>query len=163
MSIDGLPLHPLLVHVIVVLVPLAAVGTIAMATRPAWRRPYGLLVLALAVVSLAAVPLARESGEQLADAVHHESSALDAHMSRADTVLPAVAVYVALLLAAVILQRRGERDDAGSGGSGDSITVVESRIGVATLFLAAVAGLIATALVIWTGHAGATATWSGTL
>ena len=42
--INGLPVHPLVVHAVVVLVPLAALGTIAIALRPAWRphvRPPG--------------------------------------------------------------------------------------------------------------------------
>ena len=39
--INGLPVHPLVVHAVVVLLPLAALGTIALAVRPAWRRPYG--------------------------------------------------------------------------------------------------------------------------
>jgi hypothetical protein len=156
MSFDGLPLHPLVVHVIVVLVPLAALGTVAMAVRPTWRRAYSLPVLALAVLSLAAVPVATESGEQLADAVHHQSSALDAHMSRADTVLPAMVVYVVLLLAAVVLDRRGE-------SRSDGPVALATRTATITLLLAAAVGVVATALVVWTGHAGATATWSGTL
>jgi len=163
MSFDDLPLHPLVVHVIVAFVPLAAVGTVAMALRPAWRRPYELPVLGLAILSLAAVLLARESGEQLAEAVHHQSSALDAHMSRADTVLPAMVVYVVLLLAAAVLDRR-VRDGSNSGGStSEGSVVLATRTATITLLLAAVAGTVATALVIWTGHAGATATWSGTL
>jgi hypothetical protein len=158
MSLDDLPLHPLVVHLIVAFVPLAALGTVAMALRPAWRRPYELPVLGLAILSLAAVPLARESGEQLAEAVHHQSSALEAHMSRADAVLPAMAVYVVLLLAAVVLDRR-VRDGSNSGGS----VALATRTATITLLLAAVAGIVATALVVWTGHAGAMATWSGTL
>ncbi len=35
--INGLPIHPLVVHGVVVLLPLAILGTIAIAARPAWR------------------------------------------------------------------------------------------------------------------------------
>lgn len=153
MTIDGLPLHPLVVHVVVAFVPLAALGTVAMAARASWRDAYGIPVLALAVLSLAAVFLARESGEELAVAVHHESPALDAHMSRAETVLPAMLVYVVLLAATVVLDRRPPQRGP---------TAVIVRAGTISLVLAAIAGLVATALVIWTGHAGASATWSGT-
>jgi len=39
-TINGLPLHPLLVHAVVVLLPLAAVGSIIIAVVPKWRRRY---------------------------------------------------------------------------------------------------------------------------
>lgn len=154
MTFDGLPLHPLVVHAIVAFVPLAALGAAAMALRPAWRRAYGVPVLGLAALALAAVPVARQSGDELAEAVHHQSSALDAHMSRADTVLPAVIVFVVLLAAAVLLDRR-----TGTAGQ----VAIRTRTATVVVVLAAVAGVVAAALVVWTGHAGATATWSGTL
>ena len=154
MTFDGLPLHPLIVHVIVAFVPLTALGALVMAARASWRRPVAIPVLGLAVLCLVAVPVARSSGDELAEAVHHQSSALDAHMSRADTVLPAMIVYVALLAAVFLIDLRAARGDT---------TVALARAGRIAAVLAALAGLVATALVIWTGHAGATATWSGVL
>ncbi|MGI5130042.1 DUF2231 domain-containing protein [Pseudonocardia sp. CA-107938] len=154
MTFDGLPLHPLIVHVLVAFVPLSALGTIAMAVRTSWRRSFEVPVLLLAVLCLLAVPVVRSSGDELAEAVHHQSSALEAHMSRADTVLPAMIVYVMLLAAAFVIGRRTARGDT---------TVALTRASTIAVVLAAISGLVATALVIWTGHAGATATWSGTL
>ena len=49
--INGIPLHPLVVHGIVVLLPLALLGTILIAVRPQWRRPYGPLVVAAALIA----------------------------------------------------------------------------------------------------------------
>ncbi len=49
--INGIPVHPLVVHAVVVLLPLALLGTIAIAVKPAWRRPYGPLVVAAVAVS----------------------------------------------------------------------------------------------------------------
>jgi hypothetical protein len=154
MTFDGLPVHPLVVHIIVAFVPLTALGTLAMAARVSWRRTFAIPVLGLAALCLLAVPVARSSGDELAEAVHHQSSALDAHMSRADTILPAMIVYVALLAAAFLIDRRTARGDA---------TVALTRISTVVVVLAALSGLVATGLVIWTGHAGAMATWSGTL
>ena len=48
--INGIPLHPLVVHAVVVLLPLAVLGTIAIALRPSWRVRYGPLVVAAAAV-----------------------------------------------------------------------------------------------------------------
>ncbi|WP_418606701.1 DUF2231 domain-containing protein [Georgenia sp. SUBG003] len=63
--IDGLPLHPLVVHAVVVLLPAAALGTIAIAVVPAWRRRYGLLVGLVTLAATAMVPVATRSGEAL--------------------------------------------------------------------------------------------------
>ncbi|MCW2828706.1 MAG: hypothetical protein JWQ67_2322, partial [Marmoricola sp.] len=40
-TFNGIPLHPLVVHAVVVLLPLAILGTIAIAVRPGWRGKYG--------------------------------------------------------------------------------------------------------------------------
>jgi hypothetical protein len=52
----GLPVHALVMHVVVVLVPLAAAGVLAIAVVPSWRTRFGVLVLAIATAGLAAVP-----------------------------------------------------------------------------------------------------------
>ena len=64
-TINGLPLHPLLVHAVVVLLPLAAVGSIIIAVVPKWRRRYWLPVLVLAVLGIGAVPITQQAGEAL--------------------------------------------------------------------------------------------------
>ena len=45
----GLPAHPLLVHIPVVLVPLALVGVIVMVSRPSWWGRYEWATLVIAV------------------------------------------------------------------------------------------------------------------
>jgi uncharacterized membrane protein len=63
--INGLPIHPLVVHAVVVLLPLAILGTIAIAVRPRWRHRYGPLVVGVALVATALIPVATSSGEAL--------------------------------------------------------------------------------------------------
>lgn len=63
--INGLPVHPLVVHAVVVLLPLAALGTLAIALRPAWRLRYGYLVTAVALAATVLVPVSTSSGEAL--------------------------------------------------------------------------------------------------
>ncbi|MCL1869495.1 MAG: hypothetical protein FWF90_03670 [Promicromonosporaceae bacterium] len=63
--INGLPIHPLVVHAVVVLLPLAVLGTIAIAVRPAWRARYGVAVTAVALLSVLFIPIATSSGESL--------------------------------------------------------------------------------------------------
>ena len=63
--VNGLPVHPLVVHAVVVLLPLACLGTIAIAVRPAWRRKYGVMVVACAAAATVLIPVATSSGEEL--------------------------------------------------------------------------------------------------
>ncbi|GGM48200.1 DUF2231 domain-containing protein [Dactylosporangium sucinum] len=68
-TVNGLPLHPLVVHAVVVLLPLATVGVIAIAVRPAWRARFGPVVIGLAALAAAAIPIATSTGDQLAGRV----------------------------------------------------------------------------------------------
>ena len=63
--VNGIPVHPLVVHAVVVLLPLAILGTIAVAVRPAWAVTYGWLVVSAAAVSTVLCPVATSSGEEL--------------------------------------------------------------------------------------------------
>ena len=55
MEITGLPLHPLVVHAAVTLIPLSAVGAVALAVVPRWRWltrwPAAVVAVAAAVVA----------------------------------------------------------------------------------------------------------------
>ena len=65
LTLGGVPAHPLVVHAVVVLLPLAAVGTLLVVARPLWRQQLGVWVLLLALAGVAAVPVATQTGEQL--------------------------------------------------------------------------------------------------
>lgn len=64
-TINGLPIHPLVVHAVVVLLPLTILGVLALVIRPSWRGRYGVLVAACAVVVTGLIPVATSSGESL--------------------------------------------------------------------------------------------------
>ena len=68
-TVLGLPVHALVVHAVVVLVPLAAAGLVVVALRPSWRGGATLRVrwCSLATAGLAMVPVATQSGTRLED------------------------------------------------------------------------------------------------
>jgi hypothetical protein len=68
-TIGGLPVHSLVVHAVVVLVPLVALGAILMAFWPSFSRRFGTLIVVVAAGAAAATVVAKESGEQLAGRV----------------------------------------------------------------------------------------------
>jgi hypothetical protein len=146
----GLPVHALVVHAVVVLVPLAAVGTIAIAAKPVWRRIYGPLVVAVSTIGLICVPVATRSGSKLIDHLHATgvvAKQIQDHETQGKRVIwPTLAMWV-LVVALVLLDRRGVK--------GRGLTVVA--------VLAAIAALAALAQVAITGELGSTAVWSCTI
>ena len=79
-TLFGLPAHPLLVHIPIVLLPLVGIGAIAIAVSPKARRRFGTVVLALAGVAFIGTVLAAGSGEGLVESV--DSSAAVAKARR---------------------------------------------------------------------------------
>lgn len=63
--IGGMPVHALVVHAVVVLVPLVAIGLLLMAFVPRFSRRFGWLVALGAVGAAGASAVAKEAGEAL--------------------------------------------------------------------------------------------------
>lgn len=154
LTVAGLPLHPLIVHAVVVLLPLAAVGTLAVAARPAWARSLGIPTLLVALAGTAAVPLATTSGRQLKASQGGGGPLVAEHAARAGSLLPMAVLFVVLLAAAVLVGRRALAPGA-AGHSPD-----RSRIATVLAGLAALAGVVTAALVVQIGHTGAVSVWS---
>lgn len=147
-EVFGLPAHPLLVHAVVVLLPLAAVATLACAAFLRLRRHYAAIALALGLAATVAAFVAQGSGEELEDRVD-ETELVEAHTDQGETVLP-WAAGVAVVAAAVVAAPGFVRRRAGTGRAVTSVLVV----------LALVAGVGAIWRVVEVGHSGAKATWN---
>jgi hypothetical protein len=62
---EGLPAHPLLVHVPVILIPTVSVGGLILAAKPAWFERHSAWLCAVTVVALAALNLTMNAGDAL--------------------------------------------------------------------------------------------------
>ncbi len=67
--VQGLPIHPLVVHAAVVFIPLAALGVLLMAVWPKFGARFGWIVWALALFATGAAFVAKESGEALEEII----------------------------------------------------------------------------------------------
>ncbi|MFD2766821.1 DUF2231 domain-containing protein [Micromonospora eburnea] len=67
-EVNGLPLHVLVIHAVVVLVPLLALLSVAYGVLPRWRSRLDWAVAGLAVVTPIATFVAKESGEAFEEA-----------------------------------------------------------------------------------------------
>ena len=65
-TFTGLPVHALVVHAVVVLVPLTALGAILMVLWRSFSRRFAPLVVVVAAIAAGGALVAKESGEQLA-------------------------------------------------------------------------------------------------
>ncbi|PTT16233.1 hypothetical protein DBR36_13345 [Microbacterium sp. HMWF026] len=157
-QIAGLPAHPLLVHAVVVLVPLAALMVVLGSVWPAARRRLGILTPIVALVALIFVPLAKEAGEALERQVP-ESAVLERHTELGDQLLPwAIGLFVVAAGQWVWFRVRDRR----APRSAERPTT-PGRSRVLTLIIAVVAIAVSvgtTVSVVQVGDSGARAVWS---
>ena len=98
-TISGLPVHALVVHAVVVLLPLMSLVTIAVAVRPRWRHYAPAVALIDAVVVVCAL-VVKESGERLQARLQQLNPAVAHDHSQQGRLVPyvALAVFVAAVL-----------------------------------------------------------------
>src|SRR4051794_18832363 len=97
MSINGVPLHPLVVHAAVVFVPMSALATFALVVpRLRWAARWAALVLA--VLAAGSVQLAAMTGEDLEHRVGH-SALVETHQMWAGRLQASTWVLAAVTLA----------------------------------------------------------------
>ncbi len=103
MNIAGLPAHPLLVHLAVVMVPLGGLAFIGTMWRAAWRREYAWLIAVVALVGALGAILAAQTGESLEHALRAASTTrlrLGDHPQQGSTAeVMAAAAVVAIVIA----------------------------------------------------------------
>lgn len=150
--IDGMPLHPLVVHGVVVLFPLAILGTILIAARPAWRTKYGILVVLFTAAATVLVPIAARSGSELAEQLGEPV----VHAELGGQLIWFAIPMLVLNLALVWLARRKGPDETSDaprkGVSGPVVTVVA--------VLSVLAALATGVQVVRVGDSGARAVWA---
>lgn len=143
-TLNGLPLHPLVVHVAVVLVPLSGVLAVLMVLIPRFSARFGPLIALLAWLGVAAGAVAKESGEMLQEVTQR---APEVHVESGD-LFPVFAIAQAVLISLLwFADRRGRRGIFGV------------LIALVTLVAVAAAGY-------WTyrtGDSGAQAVWQDAL
>jgi uncharacterized membrane protein len=176
-TIGNLPLHPLLVHAVVVLVPLAIAAAIALAVSERVRHRYGWLFVGLSTLALVSVPLATSSGEALQSRVRM-TEAIEEHTEMGDQLLPIVGLLWLAVVVLMVPHRWLTRPADGPGTparrvSPDAVLAPIDRVGervaprtsrglrlgaaVAAVVMAVVTGV----QVYRIGDSGARAVWHG--
>ena len=189
-KINGLPAHVLLIHVVIVLIPLAGVMVIASAVWPAARARLGVLTPVVALVALITVPITTHAGEWLQDHLQggegQANPLIRRHADLGDQLLPwAIGLFV-VAAAVWLLGRRFElawtsrpavngRADHADGrpipdGAGVTATLTrpQSRRQVLPVWATALVAVVAVTVSVGSvvelyriGDSGAKAAWDG--
>ena len=166
-KINGLPAHVLLIHVVIVLIPIAALMLVASAVWPAARAKLGFLTPAVALVALAAVPVTTNAGHWLQDHLRggagHQDPAILRHAHLGGQLLPwAIGIFV-MAAAVWVLGRRFDLTWRPAPA-----TTEEGTLRRLPVWITAVVAVIAIAVsvggvvqLVRIGDSGAQAEWSG--
>ena len=146
--ITGLPVHPLIAHFAVVLLPLAATGLLVALVLPSFRKRFGILMVLGVLGGAVAAFIASQSGEQLAKRVGEPRE----HAELGE-LLPYVGIGLALVAAAwFYLASRADNESATPIANQGVLTNIAAGVS----FILAFAAIVGTTIV---GHSGAAAVW----
>ena len=154
----GIPSHPLMVHIPVVLLPLCALLAILLVVRPFWVRHYGWPFLVLSFVSMVGTVVAAASGEGLKHILNERNPAVDRHAEWGDRTRLAAIVFFVLAAAFVYLVKRFEGLKV-SGTPGSTTVVNRSAAVLLVAALLVISAVASTGAVMYTGHTGAKSAW----
>ncbi len=160
-TFNGLPLHPLFVHAVVMLVPLAAVAAITGAVWPAARRKLGTITPLLTLAAAASAAFTMQAGEWLEGHVT-ETSLVEAHTDGAE----AVPGWIIFMVASVGTQWGWYWWTTRREAAGQGLALSTSRRRVLEWLLSAlviVSSLGATIIIALVGDAGARAVWDSAI
>lgn len=145
-KIFGVPAHPLLVHLPVVLVPLVAIAAIVLALRRTWRQRFGLTLIGASAVACVAIVVAKQSGEAMFEYMN-QAPAISRHESLANVTVVLTGLMFLAVVAMIGASRRG-------------MAKPRSALAVALSCITIVVASMAIVGTIQTGHEGAKVTWN---
>lgn len=149
MEINGLPLHPLVVHAVVILGPLAGLTGLAYAFVPRWRWLLRWPLVALSLVVAVTAFVSVQAGESLLDARPGLEPLIETHEERGELlrnwslsfVIDAVLAAWALGGGSALASGWGARDSKGVIGWIAMVLLVVGSVGLMVLvFLAGDSG-----------------------
>ena len=151
-SFFGLPVHVLMVHAVVVLVPLAAVGGLAISTLSWARTRYGSLVLVGAFGAAVTTYIAQEAGERFQLSFPQPTPTMLKHFDIGGDLF----IFVVLLFLGIAAIQLGQLLVNRDQTRGKWLRLVGTVVTV-------VCAVISVVQVVRIGHSGAVAVWGGTV
>ena len=160
MELNGVPLHPLVVHAAVILGPVTALTAIAYAVLPGWRWLIRWPMVALAVATVGAVFVAKLAGQALLEERAADLSRLDVaqiavHQERGNVLLWVALGFLVIAVVAALTVGGPSALASGAGARDSRGTAVTYGV----LGLVVVGALALLVMTVLTGDAGSRAVW----
>ncbi len=140
----GLPLHPLIIHAVVVLVPLSALGVIFLLVFPRFAPTFSPLILILLITSTVAGFIAENSGQSLSNRVGYPGD----HAEQGERLAKLILLFTLLYITWFVVYRKSIKFK-----SADKLL----KRGLSVLLL--LTAIASTTLTFIVGHSGAKASW----
>ena len=160
-TLFGLPAHPLLVHIPIVLLPLAAIGVIVMMVKPSWHHRYRWVVLGMGIAGALGAVFAAQAGEELEGRIRAVEGREAAHRWADHAALGETARNFALLflgaLVVFVALRWWQERRAGPDASAPSRNVRILNVAVSIVAVLAAVGTVVT--IVQAGHTGSESVW----
>ncbi len=161
---DGLPAHPLFVHVPVILIPTTIVAALVFMAKPVWFERYGIALAVVSIAAMSSIFITMQAGAALEGALHLQGPAanlIHQHSQAAHILAVIYVLFTALVIVAFAAYRI-------SGGMPTGLGIVDRLLSPRMAFTALRAVLVVVALVsafmvFRVGDLGAKAVWQGRL
>ncbi len=153
----GVPAHPLMVHLAVVLVPLAALALIAVGWNRAWRHQYYLAIMLVSVAGAVGAYLAKTTGSSLRHALRAAGKSTGGHPGQGNTAFLLAGLFAVVCIGLWIYESYGDQIRQRFG--------LEQRFrlpfdeNLALYAVAVPVALLAIVTMVLAGHSGATLVW----
>lgn len=163
---SGLPAHPLLLHVPVILIPIATIWALVLAARPRWFATQGVQQATVTVIALAGTLITIGAGIALRNALglnggFGPSALIARHQHAADILRLLMLAFTAVVIVTVLAHRIAAGRPTGNAATDRALASPAVR---GTLRVAVAALAIACLYFVWhTGDLGAKAVWQGRL
>ena len=152
MELNGVPVHPLVVHAVVVLGPLAALAGLLYAFVPRWRWLLRWPLVALAVVTAIAAVVAAQAGEALLELRPELEPLVEEHEERGEMLRTVAVAYAVVALVAAWALGGASALASGRGAR-------ETRFGIPVAAVLAVGAVALLVMLFLAGDSGSRAVW----
>ena len=152
MELNGVPVHPLVVHAVVVLGPLAALAGLLYAFVPRWRWLLRWPLVALAVVTAIAAVVAAQAGEALLELRPELEPLVVEHEERGEMLRTVAVAYAVVALVAAWALGGASALASGRGAR-------ETRFGIPVAAVLAVGAVALLVMLFLAGDSGSRAVW----
>ncbi|MEU4194985.1 DUF2231 domain-containing protein [Kribbella sp. NPDC026611] len=154
-----LPLHVLVIHLAVIVLPVAALTGIVFALVPRWRWFLRWPVLLLGIGTVVCAYVAKKSGEAFVNAVPTLEKAVAVHAKRGDLLVWFCVAFAVVAVAAFLLLGGQSALASGKGAKATTSRPLE----LVTQLAVVVVAVLVLYQTVRTGDAGARAVWEGQL